>query len=76
MTLVLFSWLTTQAYFKSITGSDIRKDLYEEQIKNLEEEMTPFGFVDDGDAPNAIVDNRGTVWRGGTNENLDMGWTF
>ena len=38
--------------------------------------MTPFGFVDDGDAPNAIVDNRGTVWRGGTNENLDMGWTF
>ena len=76
MTLVLFSWLTTQSYFKSITGSDIRKDLYEEQIKNLEEEMTPFGFVDDGDAPNAIVDNRGTVWRGGTNENLDMGWTF
>ena len=76
MTLVLFSWLTTQAYFKSITGSDIRKDLYEEQIKNLEEEMTPFGFVDDGDAPNAIVDNHGTVWRGGTKENLDMGWTF
>ena len=76
MTLVLFSWLTTQAYFKSITGSDIRKDLYEEQIKNLEEEMTPFGFVDDGDAPNAIVDNRGTVRRGGPNENLDMGWTF
>lgn len=76
MTLVLFSWLTTQAYFKSITGSDIRKDLYEEQIKNLEEEMTPFGFVDDGDAPNAIVDDRGTVWRGGSNENLDMGWTF
>jgi hypothetical protein len=76
MTLVLFSWLTTQAYFKSITGSDIRKDLYEEQIKNLEEEMTPFGFVDDGDAPAAIVDNHGTVWRGGTNENLDMGWTF
>ena len=76
MTLVLFSWLTTQSYFKSITGSDIRKDLYEEQIKNLEEEMTPFGFVDDGDTPNAIVDNHGTVWRGGTNENLDMGWTF
>jgi hypothetical protein len=76
MTLVLFSWLTTQAYFKSITGSDIRKDLYEEQIKNLEEEMTPVGFVDDGDTPNAIVDNHGTVWRGGTNENIDMGWTF
>jgi hypothetical protein len=76
MTLVLFSWLTTQAYFKSITGSDIRKDLYEEQMKNLEEEMTPFGFVDDGSPESTFVDGRGTSWQMGRGENLDMGWSF
>ena len=76
MTLVLFSWLTTQTYFKSITGSDIRKDLYEEQMKNLEEEMTPFGFVDDGAPENTFVDGRGTAWQMGKGENLDMGWSF
>jgi hypothetical protein len=76
MTLVLFSWLTTQAYFKSITGSDIRKDLYEEQMKNLEEEMTPFGFVDDGSPSNTFTDGSGTAWRLGAGENLDMGWSF
>ena len=76
MTLVLFSWLTTQAYFKSITGSDIRKDLYEEQMKNLEEEMTPFGFVDDGSPESTFVDGRGTSWQMGKGENLDMGWSF
>jgi hypothetical protein len=76
MTLVLFSWLTTQAYFKSITGSDIRKDLYEEQMKNLEEEMTPFGFVDDGSADSTFVDGRGTSWQMGRSENIDMGWSF
>lgn len=76
MTLVLFSWLTTQAYFKSITGSDIRKDLYEEQMKNLEEEMTPFGFVDDGGSDGTFTDASGTSWKVNGGENLDMGWTF
>lgn len=76
MTLVLFGWLTTQAYFKQITGSDIRKDLYEDQMKNLEEEMTPFGFVDDGAADNIVVDGNGTTWNGGKDENIDMGWSF
>jgi len=65
MTLVLFSWLTTQAYFKDITGSDIRKDLYEDQMKNLEEEMTPFGFVDDGSDPTGFTDGSGTSWNWG-----------
>jgi hypothetical protein len=76
MTLVLFGWLTTQAYFKSITGSDIRKDLYEEQMKNLEEEMTPFGFVDDGGSDSTFTDASGTSWKVNGGENLDMGWTF
>jgi len=65
MTLVLFGWLTTQAYFKDITGSDIRKDLYEDQMKNLEEEMTPFGFVDDGSDPTGFTDGSGTAWNWG-----------
>ena len=76
MTLVLFSWLTTQAYFKSITGSDIRKDLYEEQMKVIEEEMTPFGFVEDGSPESSYTDNSGTSWRASAGENLDMGWSF
>ena len=76
MTLVLFGWLTTQAYFKSITGSDIRKDLYEDQMKALEEEMTPFGFVDDGSPSNTFTDGSGTAWRLGSGENIDMGWNF
>ena len=79
MTLVLFGWLTTQAYFKTITGSDIRKDLYEEQMKVLEEEMTPFGFVDDGggENPTQITDSSGTSWRvSKAGEDIDMGWNF
>ena len=48
MTLVLFGWLSTQPYFKDLSAMDIRKDIYQETITKLEEEMTPFGFIDDG----------------------------
>jgi len=48
MTLVLFGWLSTQPYFKDLSSLDIRKDIYQDTISKLEEEMTPFGFVDDG----------------------------
>ena len=71
MTLVLFSWLTTHDYFKSATGSDIRHDLYEEKMKILEEEMTPFGFIDDGLGGTEIIDDNGTLWNV---ENIDKWW--
>ena len=48
MTLVLFGWLSTQPYFKDLSSLDIRKDIYQDTISKLEEEMTPFGFMDDG----------------------------
>ena len=49
MSLVLFAWLTRQEYFKSLTDLDVRTDIYEKKIEELEDEMTPFGFIGDGD---------------------------
>jgi hypothetical protein len=74
MSLVLFSWLSSQEYFKQMTGNDIRKDLYEEQIKHLEEEMTPFGFIDDGQAEIGYVDGSGTLWKTEDARNIDNMW--
>ena len=47
MTLVLFSWLTRQDYFRSLTDMDIRKEIYEDKIDELEDEMTPYGIFHD-----------------------------
>ena len=71
MCLVLFSWLSSQEYFKQMTGCDIRKDLYEEKIKNLEAEMTPFGFFDDGLEEKGYVDEDGTMWNLDNRRNID-----
>jgi hypothetical protein len=48
MGLVLFAWLATQNYFKEISNSDVRRDLFTENIKRIEEEMLPFGMIHDG----------------------------
>jgi hypothetical protein len=48
MTLVLFSWLTAQSYFKEITNSDVRQRLLDERNLQLDEEMLPVGEINDG----------------------------
>jgi hypothetical protein len=47
--LVMFGWLTTQEYFKDLVNLDVRKRLFEEKLKKLEEDLTPFGFLDGTD---------------------------
>jgi hypothetical protein len=63
MGLVLFSWITTQPYFKDMVDINIREDIYGDKIKQMEEEMTPFGFFEDGITENEHeVDSDGDVW--------------
>jgi len=45
MSLVLFSWLTRQPYFKEITNLDTRLALFKNEIKQLEDDLSPFGFI-------------------------------
>ena len=48
MPLVLFSWATTNSYFKELQDINIRHVIYENKIKMIEDQLTPFGFYDDG----------------------------
>jgi hypothetical protein len=48
-TLVMFGWLTTQPYYKELVDLDIRKKIYEDKLKKIEEDLMPFGFVSAGD---------------------------
>jgi hypothetical protein len=48
MTLVLFSWLTAQKFFKEATDLDVRKKLTEDLNISIDEDLTPVGIFDDG----------------------------
>ena len=51
MCCVLFSWLVQQRYFRELTDQDIREKMFSEQMRMIEEEMVPFGFIEDGHDP-------------------------
>lgn len=62
MCLVLFSWLTSQEYFKDLTNLDLKKSIFKEKINQLEEEIVPFGFINDGFQDNIEIDKTGNAW--------------
>ena len=64
MCLVIFSWLVAQDYFKEMTNNDVRKRIYEEQKNQIEQDMSPFGFILDGleDMEVFIEKETGDMW--------------
>jgi hypothetical protein len=62
MCLVIYAWLVQSDYFKELTDQDVRKRLYEEQKNAIEQDMAPFGFMDDGLDSGSFVDPQGDRW--------------
>jgi hypothetical protein len=48
MTLVLFSWASNDPVFKDLMNANNREALFKQQMINIEEELTPFGFINNG----------------------------
>jgi hypothetical protein len=61
MALVLFSWLTSQTFFRETTNSDIRRRLMEESKMHLEDEYMPIGIFDDGKEEEKMYDGE-DIW--------------
>jgi len=61
MTLVFFSWLTAQSFFKESTNSDIRQRLVEDHNLVLEDEFPAVGIYDDGQKEEKYVEGD-DVW--------------
>ena len=71
MCLVIFAWLVAQEYFKEMTNNDIRKRIYEEQKNQIDQDMSPFGFISDGleDMEVFVEQETGDRWMFATSEN-------
>ena len=73
MCLVIYAWLVAQDYFKELTDQDVRKRLYEEQKNQIEQDMAPFGFLNDGLDDTTFVDADGDRWYTGNNRYDEYG---
>ena len=63
MSMLLFAWLTSQPHFKDITDLDLRRRLLEEKMQALEDELVPFGFMNNVQEDESFVDEDGTFWK-------------
>jgi hypothetical protein len=70
MGLVMFSWVTTQKYFKEIVNHDIRKQIQLDNMNQLDEITPPAPVMDDGlNHKFEVID--GDLW-----EKADSGETY
>jgi hypothetical protein len=68
MTLVLFGWFTAQRHFKDALKEDIRKVLQQEQLNITDEDMAPFGIIDNG--VDNTIDNDDRLFDNWMNERM------
>ena len=70
MTLVMFSWLTTQQYFKEIVNHDIRKQIQLENMNQIDDDVLPAPIIEDG------LEHDFEVWGGDLWERPEGGDTY
>ena len=67
MNLVLFAWFTSTPLFVDYTDVDVKKMMYEEQMRMIEDDVLPFGEIDNGlDRNIEVID--GDVWTRGDDD--------
>jgi hypothetical protein len=63
MCCVLFGWLTSQSYFKDLTNFDIRQKLYEEKMRQIDDELPPLPMTEDDIFENTkYFRGQGLIW--------------
>ena len=71
MCLVMYAWAVAQNYFVEMTDQNVREELYEKDKRQLEEDMSPFGFIVNGTEDDVIVEkDKNLVWRMVDDESL------
>ena len=48
MNLVMFGYFASTQYFGDMTDIDLKQMLFNQKMKEIEDDLVPFGFVDDG----------------------------
>jgi hypothetical protein len=61
MNLVMFGYFATSSYFGDMTDINLKEMMFKQKMKEIEDDMVPFGFSDDGldDMP---VREEGSPW--------------
>lgn len=68
MNLVLFGYFISTSYFADITDINIKQMLFEQNMKAIEDDVLPFGFINDNEEEIAAIEQ--------ARKNDDWGWAI
>ena len=74
MNLVLFGYFVSTQYFSDMTDINLKQMMFEQKMQEIENDVVPFGFIDDGSAAIQQIENQDDPWRVRVNETDRFVW--
>ena len=62
MNLVLFGYFASTKYFGDMTDINLKQMLFEQRMQEIEDDMVPFGFIDDASEHIENIERKETPW--------------
>ena len=63
MNLVLFGFFVSSAYFSDLTDINIKDVIFNQKMKEIQEDIVPFGFIDDGTEHMRTIESKEDQWQ-------------
>ena len=57
MNLVMFGYFASTQYFGDMTNINLKEMLFKQKMKEIEDDVVPFGFIDDGSSHMEVLEN-------------------
>ena len=74
MNLVLFGYFVSTQYFSDMTDINLKQMMFEQKMQEIENDVVPFGFIDDGSAAIQQIENQEDPWRVRVDETERFMW--
>ena len=74
MNLVLFGYFVSTQYFSDMTDINLKQMMFEQKMQEIENDVVPFGFIDDGSAAIQQIENQEDPWRVRVDETERFVW--
>ena len=74
MNLVLFGYFVSTQYFSDMTDINLKQMMFEQKMQEIENDVVPFGFIDDGSAAIQQIENQDDPWRVRVDETERFMW--
>jgi len=62
MNLVLFGYFVSTQFFADMTDIDLKQLMFEQRVREIEEDIPPFGFIDDGSDYIQHIETQDNPW--------------